>query len=130
MADRLPDGRRPASWALRRLLRGPVGPSGEQIQSWAGVPPAVIEPAPGQTPKPYPAGPMSGAYSTYPEALEAARRYADWLDREVGIERVKHYGRCLFAVRLLPGPGHRFGHELRMEVVRPVTADPLRERVP
>ncbi len=58
-------------------------------------------------------------YDTYEEAHCRAVLKARRLNIDVGIEKVKPFGRTAYAVRLLPRPENRCGWELRCEVVTP-----------
>lgn len=55
---------------------------------------------------------------TYKQARAAAQSQANSMLMEVGIERTSLGGYTWF---LLPRPENRYGHELRCEVVTPVT---------
>jgi hypothetical protein len=59
-------------------------------------------------------------YREYNEAFNAAVRLGRLLRREVGLEKADNPldGRG-FRVFSIPKPEHRFGHELRCQVVRP-----------
>lgn len=66
---------------------------------------------------------MAARFTDYREAHNYAVGLAIRLGREVGIEAAKEYGKPGFNVHHLPRPEHRFGYELRVEVVGP--NDPL-----
>ena len=58
-------------------------------------------------------------FTDYHEAYNYAVEYARYSKKEVGIEKVKWFGKVGFVVQSLPKPENRYGHELRMEVVKP-----------
>ena len=64
-----------------------------------------------------------------PEYLQVraeAQRLANEGNRTMGIERCRELdGQTVYQVRYLPGPGHRFGHDLRMEAVEPEEPEDL-----
>ena len=62
-------------------------------------------------------------FRDYWEAYNQAVLFARSREREIGIEKANEFGKTVFRVKGLPKPENRFGHELRMEVVRPT--DPL-----
>jgi len=66
-----------------------------------------------------------GTFTDYKEAKNEAIKYARYLEKEVGIEKASEFGKKVFNVRPLPKAENRYGHELRMEVVRP--NEPLSE---
>ena len=56
----------------------------------------------------------------YLQVRAEAQRLANEGSRTMGIERCRELdGQTVFQVRYLPGPEHRFGHDLRMERVEP-----------
>lgn len=66
---------------------------------------------------------MSQRYKEWKDARTAAVQLARQLGHDVGIERMKEFGRDGYNVFSLPKPQFRFGFELRCEVVTPT--DPL-----
>ena len=60
------------------------------------------------------------SFNDYGRAREHAQAYANQLQRPVGIEAAKEYGRSCYRVKLIPiKVDQRFGWELRCEVVNP-----------
>lgn len=56
----------------------------------------------------------------YLQVRAEAQRLANEGNRTMGIERCRELdGQTVYQVRYLPGPGYRFGHDLRMERVEP-----------
>ena len=56
----------------------------------------------------------------YLQVRAEAQRLANEGSRTMGIERCRELdGQTVYQVRYLPGPGYRFGHDLRMERVEP-----------
>lgn len=56
----------------------------------------------------------------YLQVRAEAQRLANEGNRTMGIERCRELdGQTVYQVRYLPGPGYRFGHDLRMEAVEP-----------
>jgi hypothetical protein len=64
-----------------------------------------------------------GTFSNYNEAAREGRKYARYLGREVGMEKANEYGKTVYNVKPIPKPENRYGHELRMEILKPT--DPL-----
>lgn len=62
---------------------------------------------------------MSTSHRTYENAHKVAVGLARLLKRETGILKAHEYGKTVFNVYQLPKPEHRFGFELRCEIVRP-----------
>lgn len=63
-------------------------------------------------------------YTSYFDAYDAALAKAREMNRPVGLEACKEYGKSGFRVKLIPvDPDKRFGWEMRCEVVKPT--DPV-----
>lgn len=60
-----------------------------------------------------------GVFKDYSTAHNEAIKYARWLGKEVGLEKGEEYGKTVYKVKHLPKAENRYGHELRMQVVRP-----------
>ena len=58
-------------------------------------------------------------YDTYRDAHTDAQAKANASGREVGIRRVREYGKDRYVVAHLPAASHRYGDDLRAEVVAP-----------
>lgn len=60
---------------------------------------------------------MSTDYQT---AYRMAQREANRLNRPIGIEKAREYGRTVYRVKLVPArPDQRFGWETRCQIVDP-----------
>jgi hypothetical protein len=66
---------------------------------------------------------MAAAFDTWKEAHTYAVKLSRQLGREVGIEKMKQFGKEVHLVHHLPKPQNRYGFELRCEIVAP--SDPL-----
>lgn len=62
----------------------------------------------------------------YHEAYNYAVDYARQLNRKVGIEKAKWYGKTVFVVKSIPAEGFRHEHQLRMEIVKPTDPHTLK----
>ena len=58
-------------------------------------------------------------HQTYREAFETAQNRADATGREIGLRKSREYGREVFTVFALPAMSHRYGEDLRAQVVAP-----------
>lgn len=59
------------------------------------------------------------AHTTWREAHDIAQERADQSQRDIGVRRMREYGRDVFIVAALPAPAFRFGEDLRAEVIAP-----------
>jgi hypothetical protein len=60
---------------------------------------------------------MQRAFTDYHEAYAAAQQYAAQLGRDVGLEKLREYGRDTFLIFALPRADQRFGRDARCQVV-------------
>lgn len=63
---------------------------------------------------------LGKVYQDYHQAYEAARQCAIALQRPIGLEGAREFGRQVYRVKGIPAdPAKRYGWELRCEVVDP-----------
>ncbi len=58
-------------------------------------------------------------FTDYDEAYAYARKKAKQLNHDYGLEKKKEYGKSGYSVKMLPSEKNSFGHELRMQRVKP-----------
>jgi len=66
-------------------------------------------------------------HHNYATVFNHAAKRATELQMDVGIEKIREFGKTVFSAKLLPRPENRTGWELRCEVVRPGTPTLLGE---